>query len=200
MDKKLEKLKKILSKLGLDEEKQKEILDIVNSDDKDVEEDDAKIVEEEQVEETPAEESSPEGDGDAPSEEPDPVDPPEAPVEEPTPVEEPPVEESSPLPDGITEVDPNTLGDVPPEPNPEEPVPTPDVPSVDYEAKLAAQEELINAQKARIDSLEEALKKAGILDDTGVTNQVGTDDNQAPANDPIDNPVQRVLKEINGKY
>lgn len=193
-DKKLKKLKKELSKLGLDEEKQKEILDIINSDDEDVEEDNAEIVEEEQVEETPAEESSPEGDGDAPSEEPDPVDPPEAPVEE------PPVEESSPLPDGITEVDPNTLGDVPPEPNPEEPVPAPDVPSVDYEAKLAAQEELINAQKARIDSLEEALKKAGILDDTGVTNQVGTDDNQAPANDPIDNPVQRVLKEINGKY
>lgn len=199
MDKKLEKLKKLLSKLGLDEEKQKEVLDIVNSKDEDVEEDDAEIVEEEQVEETPAEESSPEGDGDAPSEEPDPVDPPEAPVEEPI-VEEPPVEEKSPLPDGMTEVDPNSWGDVPPEPNPEEPVPTPDVPSVDYEAKLAAQEELINAQKARIDSLEEALKKAGILDDTGVTNQVGADDNQAPANDPIDNPVERVLKEINGKY
>lgn len=199
MDKKLEKLKKLLSKLGLDEEKQKEVLDIIKSDD--AEDDEAEeIVEEEQVEETPAEESSPEGDGDAPSEEPDPVDPPEAPVEEPTPVEEPPVEENSLLPDGITEVDPNTLGDVPSESNPEEPVPTPDVPSVDYEAKLAAQEELINAQKARIDSLEEALKKAGILDDTGVTNQVGTDDNQAPANDPIDNPVQRVLKEINGKY
>lgn len=205
-DKKLKKLKKELSKLGLDEEKQKEILDIINSDDEDVEENDAEIVEKE-VKVEPEEDASPEGDGKSEDEIPEPVDPlaPESEGDEevpPTTEEVPPVEDT-PLPEGMDRVDPSQIGnEVPPVPNTDEPVPnpvTPDTPNVDYEQKIKEQNDLIEAQKKRIDSLEEALKKAGILTDSGETNQVGVDDNQAPANDPLDDPVERVLKEINGK-
>lgn len=203
-DKKLKKLKKELSKLGLDEEKQKEILDIINSDDEDVEEDDAEIVEEEVK--VPEEDASLEGDGKSEDEIPEPVDP-LAPKsegdEEVPPTEEVPPVEDTPLPEGMDRVDPSQIGnEVPPVPNTDEPVPnpvTPDVPNVDYEQKIKEQNALIEAQKKRIDSLEEALKKAGILTDSGETNQVGVDDNQAPANDPLDDPVERVLKEINGR-
>lgn len=204
-DKKLKKLKKELSKLGLDEEKQKEILDIINSDDEDVEEDNAEIVEEEVK--VPEEDASPEGDGKSEDEVPEPVDPlaPESEGDEevpPTAEEVPPVEDT-PLPEGMDRVDPSQIGnEVPPVPNTDEPVPnpvTPDTPNVDYEQKIKEQNDLIEAQKKRIDSLEEALKKAGILTDSGETNQVGVDDNQAPANDPLDDPVERVLKEINGR-
>ena len=205
-DKKLKKLKKELSKLGLDEEKQKEILDIINSDDEDVEENDAEIVEKE-VKVEPEEDASPEGDGKSEDEIPEPVDPlaPESEGDEevpPTTEEVPPVEDT-PLPEGMDRVDPSQIGnEVPPVPNTDEPVPnpvTPDTPNVDYEQKIKEQNDLIEAQKKRIDSLEEALKKAGILTDSGETNQVGVDDNQAPANDPLDDPVERVLKEINGR-
>lgn len=199
MDKKLKRLKKELSKLGLDEEKQKEILDIVNSDD--AEDDDAEEIVEEEVEKVePEEDASPEGEGEAPSEEPEPVDP-LAPESEEEPVEEPPVEDT-PLPEGMEEVDPNQIGNEVPPVNPDEPVPnpTPETPTVDYEARLAEQGELIAAQKARIDSLEQQLKAAGILTDASVTNQVGVDENTAPANDPIDDPVERVLREVNRKY
>lgn len=204
-DKKLKKLKKELSKLGLDEEKQKEILDIINSDDEDVEEDNAEIVEEEVK--VPEEVASPEGDGKSEDEIPEPVDPlaPESEGDEevpPTVKEVPPVEDT-PLPEGMDRVDPSQIGnEVSPVPNTDEPVPnpvTPDTPNVDYEQKIKEQNDLIEAQKKRIDSLEEALKKAGILTDSGETNQVGVDDNQAPANDPLDDPVERVLKEINGR-
>ena len=206
MDKKLKRLKKELSKLGLDEEKQKEILDIINSDD-DVEDDEAEIVEEEVEKVEPEEDASPEGDGKSEDEISEPVDPlaPESEGDEevpPTTEEVPPVEDT-PLPEGMDRVDPSQIGnEVPPVPNTDEPVPnpvTPDTPNVDYEQKIKEQNDLIEAQKKRIDSLEEALKKAGILTDSGETNQVGVDDNQAPANDPLDDPVERVLKEINGR-
>lgn len=207
MDKKLEKLKKLLSKLGLDEEKQSKVIDIVMSDD-DVEDDEAEeIVEEEVKKVEPEEDASPEGDGKSEDEIPEPVDPlaPESEGDEEVPpaAEEVPPVEDTPLPEGMNRIDPSQIGnEVPPVPNTDEPVPnpvTPDTPNVDYEQKIKEQNDLIEAQKKRIDSLEEALKKAGILTDSGETNQVGVDDNQAPANDPLDDPVERVLKEINGK-
>ena len=186
MDKKLEKLKKLLSKLGLDEEKQSKVIDIVLSDEAE------EIVEEEVEKVEPEEDASPEGEGEAPSEEPEPVDP-LAPESEEEPVEEPPVEDT-PLPEGMEEVDPNQIGNEVPPVNPDEPVPnpTPETPTVDYEARLAEQGELIAAQKARIDSLEQQLKAAGILTDASVTNQVGVDENS--------DPVERVLREVNRKY
>lgn len=199
MDKKLKRLKKELSKLGLDEEKQSKVIDIVLSDD--VEDDEAEEIVDEEVEKVePEEDASPEGEGEAPSEEPEPVDP-LAPTSEEEPVEEPPVEDT-PLPEGMEEVDPNQIGNEVPPVNPDEPVPnpTPETPTVDYEARLAEQGELIAAQKARIDSLEQQLKAAGILTDASVTNQVGVDENSAPANDPMDDPVERVLREVNRKY
>lgn len=199
MDKKLKRLKKELSKLGLDEEKQSKVIDIVMSDDAD--DDEAEEIVDEEVEKVePEEDASPEGDGKSEDEVPEPVDP-LAPVSEEEPVEEPPVEDT-PLPEGMEEVDPNQIGNEVPPVNPDEPVPnpTPETPTVDYEARLAEQGELIAAQKARIDSLEQQLKAAGILTDASVTNQVGVDENSAPANDPMDDPVERVLREANRKY
>ena len=208
-DKKLKKVKKLILGLDIDDESKNKINDILDSVDEkgeDIEDEvDEEIVEETQ--EKPEEVASPEGDGKSEDEIPEPVDPlaPESEGDEevpPTAEEVPPVEDT-PLPEGMDRVDPSQIGnEVPPVPNTDEPVPnpvTPDTPNVDYEQKIKEQNDLIEAQKKRIDSLEEALKKAGILTDSGETNQVGVDDNQAPANDPLDDPVERVLKEINGK-
>ena len=68
----------------------------------------------------------------------------------------------------------------------------------ELETKIAKQEELITALQAKIDSLSEALQNAGILK-ADATNQVGVDDNQTPANNPIDDPLGDVLAEINGR-
>lgn len=208
-DKKLKKVKKQILGLDIDDESKNKIFDILNSVDEkgdDIEDEvDEEVVEETQ--EKPEEDASPEGDGKSEDEIPEPVDPlaPESEGDEevpPTAEEVPPVEDT-PLPEGMDRVDPSQIGnEVPPVPNTDEPVPnpvTPDTPNVDYEQKIKEQNDLIEAQKKRIDSLEEALKKAGILTDSGETNQVGVDDNQAPANDPLDDPVERVLKEINGR-
>ena len=208
-DKKLKKVKKLILGLDIDDESKNKINDILNSVDEkgeDIEDEvDEEVVEETQ--EKPEEVASPEGDGKSEDEIPEPVDPlaPESEGDEevpPTTEEVPPVEDT-PLPEGMNRIDPSQIGnEVPPVPNTDEPVPnpvTPDTPNVDYEQKIKEQNDLIEAQKKRIDSLEEALKKAGILTDSGETNQVGVDDNQAPANDPLDDPVERVLKEINGK-
>ena len=207
-DKKLKKVKKLVLGLDIDDESKNKINDILDSVDEkgeDIEDEvDEEVVEETQ--EKPEEVASPEGDGKSEDEIPEPVDPlaPESEGDEevpPTTEEVPPVEDT-PLPEGMNRIDPSQIGnEVPPVPNTDEPVPnpvTPDVPNVDYEQKIKEQNDLIEAQKKRIDSLEEALKKAGILTDSGETNQVGVDDNQAPANDPLDDPVERVLKEING--
>lgn len=208
-DKKLKKVKKLILGLDIDDESKNKINDILDSVDEkgeDIEDEvDEEVVEETQ--EKPEEVASPEGDGKSEDEIPEPVDPlaPESEGDEevpPTTEEVPPVEDT-PLPEGMNRIDPSQIGnEVPPVPNTDEPVPnpvTPDTPNVDYEQKIKEQNDLIEAQKKRIDSLEEALKKAGILTDSGETNQVGVDDNQAPANDPLDDPVERVLKEINGK-
>lgn len=208
-DKKLKKVKKLILGLDIDDESKNKINDILDSVDEkgdDIEDEvDEEVVEETQ--EKPEEVASPEGDGKSEDEIPEPVDPlaPESEGDEevpPTTEEVPPVEDT-PLPEGMDRVDPSQIGnEVPPVPNTDEPVPnpvTPNTPNVDYEQKIKEQNDLIEAQKKRIDSLEEALKKAGILTDSGETNQVGVDDNQAPANDPLDDPVERVLKEINGR-
>ena len=194
-DKKLKKLKKELSKLGIDEEKQKEILDIINSDDEDVEEDDAEIVEEESAEEVkPDGDNEGKGDEETPAEE---VPAPEVPPEEPAAEEDVP---PAPLPEGTEEVDPSQIGnEEPPVLNTDEvPNPAPVDNTVELETKIAKQEELITALQAKIDSLSEALQNAGILK-ADATNQVGVDDNQTPANNPIDDPLGDVLAEINGR-
>lgn len=201
-DKKLKKVKKQILGLDIDDESKNKIFGILDSVDEkgdDIEDEvDEEVVEETQ--EKPEEVASPEGDGKSEDEIPEPVDPlaPKSEGDE----EVPPVEDT-PLPEGMNRIDPSQIGnEVPPVPNTDEPVPnpvTPDTPNVDYEQKIKEQNDLIEAQKKRIDSLEEALKKAGILTDSGETNQVGVDDNQAPANDPLDDPVERVLKEINGR-
>ena len=205
-DKKLKKVKKLVLGLDIDDESKNKINDILDSVDEkgeDIEDE----VDVEETQEKPEEVASPEGDGKSEDEIPEPVDPlaPESEGDEevpPTTEEVPPVEDT-PLPKGMERIDPSQIGnEVPSVPNTDEPVPnpvTPDVPNVDYEQKIKEQNDLIEAQKKRIDSLEEALKKAGILTDSGETNQVGVDDNQAPANDPLDDPVERVLKEINGR-
>lgn len=174
----LDKVLAVLSKHGIE----KEVLDEVESElseEAPVAPEDAPV--EEEAEPTP-EDAPVEGEGDAaPVEEPEPVEDvvPEgeqAPVEDApvpeTPAEEAPVADQG-LPEGVEEVQ---LGqEVPPVQEPE-PV-APDTPAIDYEAKFAEYEKVIEAQDARINALEEALRKGGILEDEKPSVEpVGVDD------------------------
>ena len=155
---------------------------------------------EEVVEEEPAKEVKPDGDNEGKGDEETPaeeVPAPEVPPEEPAAEEEVP---PAPLPEGTEEVNPSQIGnEEPPAPNADEvPNPAPVDNTVELEAKITKQEELITALQAKIDSLSEALQNAGILK-ADATNQVGVDDNQTPANNPIDDPLGDVLAEINGR-
>lgn len=189
MDKLLKKLKKILSKLGVDEKTQDQVMNLLDAED---DEETTPVVEEE-VKEEPVVEEAPvvEGEGETPSEEPAPVEEPDAEPTEPTP--------ETPLPVGAEEVDPSQMGAEPvAEPTP---TPIPDVnPTVELDGKIAEQKQLIEALQAKISSLEEALTKSGILTTTGEKAEgYGVDQNSTPANNPIDDPVQSVLNEINGR-
>ena len=119
-----------------------------------------------------AEEESEPVEGDALEGDVPPVD--EVPTDEVPPVEEPAPSEPG-LPEGTEEVQ---LGQgVPPvEEIPAEPLPT-ETPQVDYEAQIAEQAKTIEGLKSRISSLEEALRKGGILEDEAPKgNPVGVDD------------------------
>lgn len=150
-----------------------------------------------------------EGDPTEPTEEGNPDEPkpeddaPAAPVEEPegepAPVEEPPVEEVPPV------VEEQVPPEVPPV---EEPPVAPEAASapVGYDdSELRAQLEEQKAANAgllkRVESLEEALRVSGILVDEKDTEPVGDETPKAPANNPDDDPMDDVLRQINGhKY
>jgi len=202
------KLKKILAKAGLDEEKIDEVVDEVESatSEEDIP-DDVNHVDEGAP--TPSDE---------PVEEPsdEEVPPKEQPVEEP-PVEEPPVEEVPPVEvppvpaqpgDGsIESVVNDFVNGVAPQEEPQPEVPPEVAPIVPPQADpqvqdlLARVEELSKANEGlltRIASLEDALRQAGIIDGT---QELGDERPTLPenANNGQGNILNDILKQINNK-
>lgn len=185
MNEKLKKkLQKLLSKAGLDEDKIEKVLAEVENPNEDTDKG-----EEETVETAPVVE----GEG------------------EPAPVDEP-------LPDNVDENAepqpevPQAMADVPPteeQPMPqppveetpvqeEQPVPVPQ-PDGQMQELLKANEELKGALDGlmnRINALEQALKDGGIMEDSN-GEDVGVDKPNAPANNPVDDPMTEVLAQLN---
>lgn len=116
----------------------------------------------------------------------------------------PPVPEELPPEVPPTEVPP----EVPPVevPPTEQPVPGPEVPPqfVSIEEFETVKNELAEQKKAnegllnRLSSLEEALKKAGVIDGSE-DSSVGVDDPKAPGSTNVDTTMDDVLREINTK-
>ena len=127
------------------------------------------------------------------------------------PPEEEAPSESEVVPEGEDEVVPPQdevpaeSESVPPVP-PEQPVPGPEVPPqfVSIEEFETVKNELAEQKKAnegllnRLSSLEEALKKAGVIDGSE-DSSVGVDDPQAPGSTNVDTTMDDVLREINTK-
>lgn len=177
IDKLLQKVRKLLEKAGLDETKIADILDDI-AEDKEEEGCEEPKVEEEVTDEAVT---------DAPTEEPLPEEAPteEAPIPEPAPQEEVP---EAPIPEDVEA------------PIEEAPVPEP-APSIDPEliGKLEEQGSLIEALTSKVQSLEDALRKAKILTDAeGTGSAVGVDQNVAPAANKGGDPLNDILAEING--
>jgi len=105
---------------------------------------------------------------------------PELPPEEVVPVEEPPVEE--------------VPGEVPPVDVPPQYVSLEEFAEVKNE--LEEQKKANEGLLSRISSLEEALKKAGVIDASS-DSSVGLDDPQAPGSRVVDTTMDDVLREIN---
>ena len=186
MDKLIEKLVGILAKLGLSEEQVNE------------------VVTELTAEENPAPVGDPAPDqpseGDVPPADPAQVDEGDGKSQS----EEPNPNEAASVKEGETVVPPSE-GDVPPgegEPvAPAEPV-VPDVPPFDPAPLLAEMEEMKKANEgllSRIAALEEALKNAGVIDESSQVNQVGDENPSAAPQNPTNDVFGDVLKEINGK-
>lgn len=192
------KLKKLLAKAGLEEDKVDEV----------VEEVEAALAEEE----VPEEEGNPEEAPLPPSEEEVVEEVPEEVVEEAAPNEEvPPLEEEAAPGDGnieaaLQELAAQEEGAVPPEgevpPTPDQALP--EVPQVDPSAIQQLQSDFAEAQKtiegllARIDSLEEALKASGVIANDS---KVGDENPRLTPNANQDNAdaFDDVLAAINGK-
>lgn len=125
---------------------------------------------------------------------------------EPAPAAEPVVEEIPPVPEGALPPQPE---EVPPTPEAAAPAPEAAAGYDDTELRGLVQDlssQLEEEKKAnagllaRIDSLEEALKKGGYLDDSGTT-PVGDETPKAPAQVPVDEPIDDILAQINShKY
>lgn len=125
---------------------------------------------------------------------------------EPAPAVEPVVEELPPVPEGALPPQPE---EVPPAP---EAAPAPEATPQGYDdSELRGLVQELTSQVdeykkandgllARIDSLEEALKKGGYLDDSSTT-PVGDETPKAPAQVPVDEPIDDILAQINShKY
>jgi hypothetical protein len=120
----------------------------------------------------------------------------------------PPQDEVPAESESVPPVPPEAQEEVPPtEVPPEEPsVPGPEVPPqfVSIEEFETVKNELAEQKKAnegllnRLSSLEEALKKAGVIDGSE-DSSVGVDDPQAPGSTNVDTTMDDVLREINTK-
>jgi hypothetical protein len=187
-EKLLKKLKKLLTKAGVEDEK---IDDIVSQlDEKDTEE---PVVEKEgettEVVEPPIDDA---------------IDEPVDGLNHSNNDNLPPVEEDNAQNKEIVE-DETAVDNAPVDENPVPPVNDevveqvePSQPEFDAESKLAEANNVIEGLKSRIDALEDALRKAGILEDEKV-DEVGVDQTYLPSNDVEDNSFNSVLNDLNGR-
>lgn len=146
-----------------------------------------------------------EGDGEPEAESTTPSDVPAEPEGDVPPADVPPVEPEadSALPEGATEVD--LSGELPPvdEPAPAEPAePLAPVVPDERDAKIEEQAKTIDALKRRLDSMEEALRKGGILSDEKPSEEsYGVDDpTHISDNRDDDELLDSVIAEINKKH
>jgi hypothetical protein len=188
MEKLIESMRKTLAELGLDEETINAAIE--------------KIVADAQSEENP----QPSGDPVPPTE---PTD--ELPVPPVPPEEEVPGEGPSPDPSAVdaqveSEGDPIPPQEVPPV---EEPTPAPaPVPPFDPTELIAKVEEVTQANEElkkanegllqRVASLEEALKKAGVIDGSSLAQSVGDENPAAAPQNPTSDVFSDTLRELNG--
>lgn len=189
MDKLIEKLSEILAKLGLDEDAINGVIAELSD-----------VAKEEAVEEDSAK------DGDPTETTQDEAVPPLPPEEV---VNEAPTEElNSDVP--ADEVPP-VEGEVPPESEQVPPVepPAPQVPPFDptelinqvndLGAKLEEQVKANEGLLARIGSLEEALKGAGVIDGESTASEVGDPNPSTAPGNPTEDVFQDVLNDLNGR-
>lgn len=183
----IEKLKSILKDNGVDEETAKAIL--------------AELEEAEEAkpeEESPAVplEGEPEGEAiDQGEQEPEEGD---APAVEAAPLpegEEAPIPE--PLPEGTTDVTADIASAPVPEPEPA-PIPQPDPEKEQLRTDLDELKKANEGLLARVDSLEEALRSAGVIEGEK-PEKVGFTNPSAPANDPDDTDFSDFLRMANRK-
>lgn len=111
-------------------------------------------------------------------------------IDEAVAMEEPKGEE----PNEVTPEEP-TPAPIPEEPPVEEPAPQPQFDFADYENKLDEQNKTIEALLARVESLEEALKGAGVLE--GQTSPVGYHKPEARDKDPIGDGLDDFFSRVN---
>lgn len=111
-------------------------------------------------------------------------------IDEAVAMEEPKGEE----PNEVTPEEP-TPAPIPEEPPVEEPAPQPQVDFAEYETKLDEQNKTIEALLARVESLEEALKGAGVLE--GEVKPVGYHKPEAPDKDPIGDGLDDFFSRVN---
>lgn len=111
-------------------------------------------------------------------------------IDEAVAMEEPKGEE----PNEVTPEEP-TPAPIPEEPVVEEPAPQPQFDFADYENKLDEQNKTIEALLARVESLEEALKGAGVLE--GQTSPVGYHKPEARDKDPIGDGLDDFFSRVN---
>ena len=193
----IEKLIAVLTELGVEEEKIDAAVAALSEEETPVDPE-GKSEEESPSSETPSEEEVASGEPEVPVEEEEvvpsqeevPADsesvplPPEEP--QPVPPEEVPVEE---------EVLPVEEGEVP---GLEEPQGVSLEEFVSVKTELEEQKKANEGLAARISSLEEALKAAGVIDGSVETN-VGFDDPTAPGKSTVDTTLDDVIREINHK-
>lgn len=116
----------------------------------------------------------------------------------------PPVEEeqaTNPLPEGVEEINVADEGVVPPTEEPVAPI-QPVEPEFDYRKAYEEANETIKGLTSRIDSLEEALKKGGFIEETTKTEkEVGVDDPTNLGGGQSDETLMDdVLADLNRKY
>lgn len=194
MEKLLKKLRKLLGKAGLEEEKIESIVSEVQSEDEET--DSEPVGEKEPVETSP---EKPSETPETPSSESE-SKPEETPVEhEGGEGEGGEGEPSTPVVPTETPTDVVPPTETPVEPTePTEPVAPvePVEPEVDYKTMYEESQKVVDALTKRVDSMEDALKKANILRDeaeqVGLGNGSGT-----PANDAEGDPMSAVLSKLN---
>lgn len=201
----LDKVLDILSKHGIEETVMEEVKSKVEdetpsdaSDEKPVEEVDtaSDVTPVEGEGEIPTEEEPKPAEDDVPAED-TPVDVPSEP-EAPAELEGDAAPVDSGLPEGSTEVD--LSGDVPADVAPVEEEPAPVEPQPDYQAMYEETKKVCDGLEARVNALEEALRKGGILSDEKPSGEYGVDDpTNIHSSGDEEISMDDVLAEINRK-